>query len=503
MSLSVSSRKTASVAVVLLLVLASTVSAQITVGNLVVARVGDGSVALTGTASPTFLDEMTTGGAAVQTLPMPTAVSGGNLRLVNSGSATSEAFLTQSVDGRYLTLGGYDAAPGTLTIASTPTTGATPVVRVIGRVDVGTGTIDTSTSTTAYSAGNIRSVSTLDGTDFYATGSNSGVHHCPTLGGTSSTQLSGTPTNVRVVQPVVGQLYVTSASGAFLGLATVGTGLPTTSGQTTTMLTGMGASGTGNPSNYDYWFADQSTVYIADDRTAVSGGGIQKWTLSGGTWSLAYILAVHTVSGARSVTGEVVGGTPVLYAVTSASALNQIVTITDTGAGSAATPIATAAVNTIFRGLRLVKPVTSVTAFGAGCSGTGGLTPALAVNNAAPVTRVPFFGNNLFSLSVSQAVAGGPVYLYGSIGTNPGGTIVAGSCVAYLDVPSALSLISGGIFPISGGAADGSGNATIAVPIPYAPFLAGTHVALQVLIFDAGSGTGFTLTNALDMLLNG
>ena len=49
---------------------------------------------------------------------------------------------------------------------------------------------------------------------------------------------------------------------------------------------------------------------------------------------------------------------------------------------------------------------------------------------------------------------------------------------------------------------DGGGNATLALPIPYLPGLAGTHVGLQTLIFDGGSGTGFTLSNALDMLLN-
>jgi hypothetical protein len=36
------------------------------------------------------------------------------------------------------------------------------------------------------------------------------------------------------------------------------------------------------------WFKDANTLYIADDGSAASGGGIQKWTQSGGTWSLAY-----------------------------------------------------------------------------------------------------------------------------------------------------------------------------------------------------------------------
>src|SRR5437870_5688900 len=75
--------------------------------NLVIYRVGDGSAALSGNATPVFLDEYTMAGGLVQSIPMPTAVNGSNRRLTASGTGTSEGLMTLSKDGRYLTATGY------------------------------------------------------------------------------------------------------------------------------------------------------------------------------------------------------------------------------------------------------------------------------------------------------------------------------------------------------------------------------------------------------------
>src|SRR5436190_14750865 len=56
-----------------------------TAGNLVVYRVGDGSASLNANAAAVFLDEYTASGALVQSIAMPTAVSGSNKRLTASG----------------------------------------------------------------------------------------------------------------------------------------------------------------------------------------------------------------------------------------------------------------------------------------------------------------------------------------------------------------------------------------------------------------------------------
>src|SRR6478672_3541108 len=87
-------------------------SGGFTLGNLVVYRVGDGIASLGSAATAVFLDEYTTAGALVQSIPMPTAVNGTQKRLTASGSATTEGFLTLSADGRYVVLTGYDAALG-------------------------------------------------------------------------------------------------------------------------------------------------------------------------------------------------------------------------------------------------------------------------------------------------------------------------------------------------------------------------------------------------------
>ncbi len=126
-----------------------------TPGNLVIYRVGDGSAALASSATAVFLDEYTTsGGSPVQSIAMPTVVNASNKRLTASGTATSEGLMTRSVDGKYLTAAGYDAALATATPASST---SSSINRVIARVD-SSGAIDTTTALSdAASSSNPRS----------------------------------------------------------------------------------------------------------------------------------------------------------------------------------------------------------------------------------------------------------------------------------------------------------------------------------------------------------
>ena len=260
-------------------------AAPFTPGNLVVTRVGDGSGALTGVGTAVFLDEYTPAGTFVQSIPLPTSASGANRRFVNSGSATSEGALLRSTDGAWLTLGGYDADPGTTGIAATTTAVAN---RVVGRVAVD-GTVDTSTALTdAFSTSNIRSAISTNGTDIWAAGTGSpgtnGVRFT-TFGSTTSTQLATDVTNIRVVGIFNGQLYISTMSGTYRGISTLGTGLPTGSGNTTTLLAGFDPSNTSPQSAYGFYFSDPNTLYLGDDRTLANGGGIQKWTFDGSIWT--------------------------------------------------------------------------------------------------------------------------------------------------------------------------------------------------------------------------
>lgn len=319
-------------------------NAQFTAGNIVVLQVGTGAAALTNASSPLFLKEYTSGGVSVQSVTIP---STGSSRVTVSGSATSEGALSRSENGFYLTIAGYDSDPGVASINS-----AAGVSRVTGYI----ANDETWTrpyiipQTSGFNTNNIRSAC-FDGTRAYAAGTAStaslgGVRYFDT--NTSSIQVSGTVTNMRVVNIFGTQLYASSASGSNIGIIQIGNGVPTTTGNTGTLVinTGTGAS------PYGFYFNSTNTVcYIADDRTSALGG-IQKWTAStpAGPWTLAYTLSVSSGNnqGARGVTVDFSGANPVIYATTTD---NRLVKITDAGTGSAFTLLATAPTNTAFRGV--------------------------------------------------------------------------------------------------------------------------------------------------------
>src|SRR5438046_7746397 len=90
----------------------------LTPGDIFIYRVGDGVAALSGSAAAVVIEERNpTTGAIVQTIAMPTAVSGSNRRVTASGSATTEGYLSVSADGQYLIVTGYDADVATAAVA--------------------------------------------------------------------------------------------------------------------------------------------------------------------------------------------------------------------------------------------------------------------------------------------------------------------------------------------------------------------------------------------------
>lgn len=310
-------------------------------GNLVIYRVGDGTAALTSAATAAFLDEYTPTGTFVRSIPLPTVLAGANKRLTAAGSSTAEGFLSRSADNQFLIVAGYDAAVGTATIASTL---ATDNNRVVGRISLD-GSIDATTALTDL-GGNHRSATSADGTSFWSTSSSAGTRYS-TLGSTTSTQLSTAPTNVRQVNIFNGQLYISSGSVPVTGVSTIGTGLPTTAGQTTTLLPGFPTSG-GSPNSFSVKPSTADVIYVADDRTIATGGGIQKWTLSAGTWTLTYRLTTGLTAGVRGLAVNWAGAEPVVYATTTD---NRMVAVTDAGSASPVATLATATLNTAFRGL--------------------------------------------------------------------------------------------------------------------------------------------------------
>jgi hypothetical protein len=439
-----------------LLLFASLAAAQITPGTLVVVRAGDGAFALTSSSQHVFLDSYDRMAPAqpapLQSLAMPITIAG----------TASQGFLTQSVDGNYLVVTGYGANPYTGLITFT-TSVAFP--RVIARVAL-SGAIDATTALSdAYSGGgglpgDFLSAATVDGSAFWMSGNgiaswNRGVCYT-TLGATTSVQLTTTPSFARIADVTNGQLHVSSWSTPFVGVDTVGTGLPTAPGQTTTLLSGLpGSDASALP--WDFWFADPSTLWVADSRTNGSGG-IQKWTRIGNTWALQYTLAPAPNVGCRSVTGiRDLSGTT-LYATTTQIAANQLVSVTDTGAGSPFTTLATAANNTGFRGVRFVRQPWVVTFAGTGCPTASGV-PSIDVVGA------PISGNANFGIAIGNTPAFSPWFTVVSIGATLGSgiplSLVGGPPCAWLYTPSLDILLSGvtngagtGTTPLSLGIAD-------------------------------------------------
>src|SRR5207247_7763188 len=113
------------------LIATATLAAPFTPGNIVVYRVGTGTASLVATGNPVFLDEYSPAGALVQSIALPTALSGANKPLVASGTATTDGLLTRSVDGNCLAVPGYGRDIAITTGNLTSTAG---IPRVIAKV---------------------------------------------------------------------------------------------------------------------------------------------------------------------------------------------------------------------------------------------------------------------------------------------------------------------------------------------------------------------------------
>jgi len=251
---------------------------------------------------------------------------------------------------------GYAAAPGTASVVGTTTA---TVNRVVARVDAA-GNVDTSSAfTTAFNANNVRGATTFDGTGFWAAGAGggtAGVWFVP-FGVRGGTQVNSS--NSRWPRVFGGQLYADASNSPLFSVFSVGAGLPTTTGQTVAVLPGLPTSAA---SPYGYSLLDRNpavpgmdTLYIADDRAATAGGGVQKWTFNGTTWTLAATFNVTTTPiGFRGLATAETGTSVTIVASTADSNTNRLVVFVDDGATTVTGQvIATAAANTIYRGVAL------------------------------------------------------------------------------------------------------------------------------------------------------
>jgi hypothetical protein len=332
-----------------------------------VVRVGDGAAALGATSTAVFLEERDVAGVVLRTIPLPTATAGANAPFTLQGTSTAEGGLSRATNGAYVTLGGYAAVPGIASVNGTVnrSTDATPTNRVVARV-AADGTVDTSTRMLdAFSAASIRGVSTVDGTAFWASGTSSGtpatggVQYTP-FGATGSTTLiSSTQNNLRHTHVFGSQLYVSSGAGTTTrGVMSVGTGTPTTTGQTANplvILPGSLAANSFAVLDLDPVVTGVDTIYVAYDSGGVAGVvNVQKWTFNGTLWTQAAFAPTVTGTAVPLAIGLTswVDGTSVHLIVTTNESPARILHIVDDGATTApaASVLATAATNTAFRG---------------------------------------------------------------------------------------------------------------------------------------------------------
>ena len=386
------------VAVAALAYATTAVATSLTPGDVVVERDGNGGAeALTSSATPLYLDEFGPLGGLATSIALPTTESGSNKPITDSGGATSDGGLTLSANGECLVTAGIDAKPGTVHVLETKDTTNPRVVAVVN----GAGEANTSTALTNFAnENNPRSAASSECKKLWVGGNGTkttGGVVAATLGAKEGTQLNEDK-NVRDVEIANGQLYV-SADPTVAGdvnVATVGTGLPTTKGQT---ITDLPFAKSGEPEEpYAYSFltlglgSTPDTLYIADRRKGGETAAIVKYGLNGeGKWIQHGSVEIPcegcgAEEGVSGVTANDVNGLVTIYATVSGIGgkegylyrVNDASGVNGTFSG-VPEEIAKAPVNEAWRGVAFA-PGTTI--------GSGG-TPPVAPTITAPEKALP------------------------------------------------------------------------------------------------------------------
>jgi hypothetical protein len=347
--------------------LTSTVAhAAFDIGSLYVERLGDGSTALS--SASTSISILGYSGTTLQTTW--NLASTGSSRLTDSGSATSNGYLSMTTDRQSLLITGYDANLGTASVA-----GGAGIARRVQVLD-STGTItDTYTTATtgSWQGNNFRSVAGTDRENIWGSGAGTtttgGIRYFDDQSSTSTTLVATGATNTRVVGIFDGGLYYSTGSGTS-GIYSLGA-LPTTATTPTALIaTGSGSS----PYSFSLFDTNNDDVmdvaFIADDRTS-AGGGLQRWDFDGSLWSNTYSLLLNPTGNALQSTGTGLLGLRglsvsfddasdlfTIYGTTTESSNNRLISITTGLAGTPTTwdQIATAGSNYVFRGVVTAVP---------------------------------------------------------------------------------------------------------------------------------------------------
>ncbi len=370
-----------------------------------------------GITSPVFLDQLSPAGDLVSTLPIPSNM------VTTSFSSKSEVALNLSTDGTALTFMAYGAPPNTIDVSNSNTPGVYDPTNPAGSsyfrsvVQVAANGAIQVTRTNSYNGNNGRAAILANGLYYMAGNDNNGSGTAAALIAGTGMQMAtpGQAPTTPVAQlgnfsvtgytnPATGQpfpadkagkdnnfrgltifnntIYTSKGSGSngFDTVYQVGTAgtlptLATAAAAPITVLPGFPTVSAKNADNttlypFGLFFANATTLYVADegdgavaDAAGSTTAGLQKWILSGGKWTMAYVLQKglnlgqqYTVAnypaslspatgGLRNITGKVNSdGTVTIYAVTATVSTNgdvgadpnKLVTITDTLANTTA-----------------------------------------------------------------------------------------------------------------------------------------------------------------------
>ncbi|MBF5041691.1 hypothetical protein FGE12_04760 [Aggregicoccus sp. 17bor-14] len=254
--------------------------------NAMVLRVGDGTGApASGTSVAVSLQEFapTAASAAVKTVAVDSA------QVSLTYTSTTEGGLTRSDNGKLVAFGAYRKPAGTASVTAT----ATAATRSAVGVDAA-GNATYVDFPGAFANSNIRSATTVDGTGYWAAGTSnvSGTFSGGVWFNTNPTgtpvQITSTPNNSRWVSIYGGQLYVSSAqtSGTtpFVGVVSVGTGIPQTSGAFAKVV--ANSANASSPNGYAFVDSDGNgsvdVLYLASDNQPANKDALNvtKFTLN-------------------------------------------------------------------------------------------------------------------------------------------------------------------------------------------------------------------------------
>jgi hypothetical protein len=370
------------------------------------------------------------------------------------------------------------------------------------------------TSNTFYNTNNIRSAAADGIGNFWGAGANQGTNY---FGNTNTpATIQNGITNTRCIYSKGSNLLFSTGSGT---PGIYSTPAAFTSGGSVTPLILTAGTGIGNASPYAFYSNPAQTImYIADDRTGINGGGIQKWLNNSGTWTYTYTIPTGN-AGARGLIASFTGSVPVIYAITADPTISQLVRINDVGATSTVVALHFSPPNTLFRGIAFsptncVAPTVTVTAttpvcsasplvLNANTSGTGPFTytwTGAGVFSSNSVSNPTVTGaiSNSYTVTVANACGSTTGTVNFSITPTPTVTITASSNSVCLGNSSVLTATGAATYTWNIGANTPTLNVTPTITTVYtvvADFGGCTTTSTNTVVVNPSPSVTITASN--------